>query len=83
MTDNAHQESIRLEAGQTAPDFTLPGDTGDTVTLSALRGKNIVLYFYPAIFVTILHVCQLEDSPCSACRRIRSTSLRDSANATI
>ena len=47
MTDNAHQESIRLEAGQTAPDFTLPGDTGDTVTLSALRGKNIVLYFYP------------------------------------
>ena len=43
MTDNAHQESIRLKAGQTAPDFTLPGDTGDTVTLSALRGKNIVL----------------------------------------
>ncbi|KFJ04870.1 thioredoxin-dependent thiol peroxidase [Bifidobacterium thermacidophilum] len=48
MTDNAHQEPVRLEAGQTAPDFTLPGDTGDTVTLSALRGKNIVLYFYPA-----------------------------------
>ena len=40
MTDNAHQESIRLEAGQTAPDFTLPSDTGDTVTLSALRGQE-------------------------------------------
>lgn len=38
----------RLEAGQAAPDFTLPSDTGDTVTLSALRGTNIVLYFYPA-----------------------------------
>ena len=38
----------RLGAGQAAPDFTLPSDTGDTVTLSALRGKNIVLYFYPA-----------------------------------
>ena len=38
----------RLEAGQTAPDFTLPSDTGGTVTLSALRGTNIVLYFYPA-----------------------------------
>lgn len=38
----------RLEAGQTAPDFTLPSVTGGTVTLSALRGTNIVLYFYPA-----------------------------------
>ena len=38
----------RLEAGQAAPDFTLPSDTGDTVTLSALHGKNIILYFYPA-----------------------------------
>ena len=38
----------RPEAGQAAPDFTLPSDTGDTVTLSALHGKNIILYFYPA-----------------------------------
>lgn len=29
--------SIRLEAGLTAPDFTLPSDNGDSVTLSALR----------------------------------------------
>ena len=40
--------SIRLEAGLTAPDFTLPSDNGDSVTLSALRGQNIILYFYPA-----------------------------------
>lgn len=33
--------------GQTAPDFTLPRDGGEEVTLSALRPKNVVLYFYP------------------------------------
>ncbi|MCG6902030.1 MAG: peroxiredoxin [Rhodobacter sp.] len=33
--------------GQTAPDFTLPRDGGDDVTLSALRPKRVVLYFYP------------------------------------
>jgi peroxiredoxin len=32
--------------GDTAPDFTAPTDDG-TLTLSALRGKNVVLYFYP------------------------------------
>lgn len=31
----------------TAPDFTLPRDGGDDVTLSALRGNAIVLFFYP------------------------------------
>ena len=35
------------EAGQEAPDFTLPADSGQTVTLSKLRGKPVVLYFYP------------------------------------
>lgn len=40
--------SARLEAGLTAPDFTLPSDNGDSITLSALRGQNIILYFYPA-----------------------------------
>jgi len=33
--------------GQTAPDFTLPRDGGDDVTLSALRGGPVVVYFYP------------------------------------
>ena len=36
-----------LDAGQPAPDFTLPRDGGDDVTLSALRPKAVVLYFYP------------------------------------
>lgn len=36
-----------LKVGDTAPDFTLTTDRGDSVTLSALRGKRVVLYFYP------------------------------------
>jgi peroxiredoxin Q/BCP len=31
-----------------APDFTLTSDSGEPVTLSSLRGKPVVLYFYPA-----------------------------------
>jgi thioredoxin-dependent peroxiredoxin len=36
-----------LEAGQDAPDFTLPDQNGEEVTLSRLRGQTVVLYFYP------------------------------------
>ena len=33
--------------GQAAPDFTLPRDGGDTITLSDFRPRVVVLYFYP------------------------------------
>ena len=33
--------------GQAAPDFTLPDQNGDEVSLSDLRGQTVVLYFYP------------------------------------
>jgi peroxiredoxin Q/BCP len=36
-----------VEIGQPAPDFTLPDQDGHNVTLSALKGKPVVLYFYP------------------------------------
>ena len=36
-----------LPAGTRAPDFSLPDDSGGVVTLSALRGKSVVLVFYP------------------------------------
>ena len=36
-----------LDIGHPAPDFTLPRDGGGTLTLSALRPKHVVLYFYP------------------------------------
>jgi len=35
------------ETGDIAPDFTLPRDGGGDLTLSALRPKMVVLYFYP------------------------------------
>lgn len=36
-----------VEAGEAAPDFRLTADDGRTVTLKELRGKKVVLYFYP------------------------------------
>jgi len=36
-----------IQEGQPAPDFTLTADDGSNVTLSALRGKPVVLFFYP------------------------------------
>jgi peroxiredoxin Q/BCP len=36
-----------VEEGKEAPDFTLTSDGGEPVTLSDLRGKPVVLYFYP------------------------------------
>ena len=36
-----------VEKGDPAPDFTLSSDAGGDVTLSSLRGKKVVLYFYP------------------------------------
>ena len=37
----------RLAPGDPAPDFTLPAADGSTVTLSDLRGRHVVVYFYP------------------------------------
>jgi thioredoxin-dependent peroxiredoxin len=36
-----------LAVGTPAPDFSLPDDAGHAVRLSALRGKSVVLVFYP------------------------------------
>jgi peroxiredoxin Q/BCP len=40
--------SSPLAPGTLAPDFTLADDSGGTISLSALRGKRVVLVFYPA-----------------------------------
>ena len=37
----------KLAQGDKAPDFTLPRDGGGTLKLSDLRGKAVVLFFYP------------------------------------
>jgi peroxiredoxin Q/BCP len=36
-----------IEEGKSAPDFELTSDSGETIRLSALRGRPVVLYFYP------------------------------------
>ena len=38
---------MTLQIGDKAPEFTMPTDGGGTVSLSALKGKPVVLYFYP------------------------------------
>jgi peroxiredoxin Q/BCP len=38
---------MSLEVGDKAPDFTLPTDGGGEVSLKTLKGKKVVLYFYP------------------------------------
>jgi peroxiredoxin Q/BCP len=54
----------RLQPGDKAPDFTLPSDTGDTVTLSSLRGKHVIVYFYPAAMTPgcTKQACDFSDS---------------------
>ena len=38
----------RLVPGDAAPDFTLPTDDGSTVSKADLRGRKVIVYFYPA-----------------------------------
>ena len=51
MTENT--APARLSPGDEAPDFTLPTDTGDEVSLSALRGRKVFVYFYPAAMTPV------------------------------
>jgi mycoredoxin-dependent peroxiredoxin len=44
---------MSVEVGSPAPDFTLRDENGQEVTLSSLRGKNVVLVFYPFAFSSI------------------------------
>ena len=46
MTDVSAVQA-RVTDGAEAPDFTLPTDGGGSVALSALKGKPVVVYFYP------------------------------------
>ncbi len=41
-----------IEAGTPAPDFTLPSTSGADVTLSSLRGKKVLLAFFPLAFTS-------------------------------
>ncbi len=52
-----------LPVGSPAPDFSLLDQDGSLVTLSALRGRNVVLVFYPADDTTVCtkQLCEFRD----------------------
>jgi thioredoxin-dependent peroxiredoxin len=54
----------RLAPGDPAPDFTLPDADGNQVTLSALRGHHVIIYFYPAAMTPgcTKQACDFRDS---------------------
>ncbi|MBI2083049.1 MAG: peroxiredoxin [Deltaproteobacteria bacterium] len=37
----------RLKPNESAPEFSLPADTGSPISLTSLKGRRVVLYFYP------------------------------------
>src|SRR4051794_37255990 len=53
-----------LPAGSPAPDFVLPDDEGRPVSLTSLRGHNVLLVFYPRDITSVCteQLCQLRDS---------------------
>jgi thioredoxin-dependent peroxiredoxin len=54
----------RLAPGDAAPDFTLPDADGNEVSLSSLRGKRVIVYFYPAAMTPgcTKQACDFRDS---------------------
>jgi peroxiredoxin Q/BCP len=56
---------MSVEVGDKAPDFTLPADSGGTVSLKALKGKPVVLYFYPKDDTSgcTAEACAFRDAP--------------------
>ncbi len=45
--DAEESKAAKIEAGAKAPDFSGPASTGGTIGLKDLKGKVVVLYFYP------------------------------------
>jgi peroxiredoxin Q/BCP len=56
--------SERLSVGDAAPEFTLPDADGKEVSLRDLRGKNVIVYFYPAAMTPgcTKQACDFRDS---------------------
>jgi len=56
--------SVRLQPGDPAPDFALPTENGETLSLASLRGKRVILYAYPAAMTPgcTTQACDFRDS---------------------
>jgi peroxiredoxin Q/BCP len=57
-------QPVRLAAGDPAPEFSLPTDTGEILGLKQLRGRKVVLYAYPAAMTPgcTKQACDFRDS---------------------
>jgi len=57
-------QPVRLAAGDPAPEFSLPTDTGEILSLKQLRGRKVVLYAYPAAMTPgcTKQACDFRDS---------------------
>jgi peroxiredoxin Q/BCP len=55
---------VRLAPGDAAPDFSLPDADGNEVSLSSLRGRRVIIYFYPAAMTPgcTKQACDFRDS---------------------
>jgi peroxiredoxin Q/BCP len=55
---------VRLAPGDAAPDFTLPDTDGNEVSLASLRGRRVIIYFYPAAMTPgcTTQACDFRDS---------------------
>lgn len=55
--------SVPLPPGSPAPDFALPDQDGNLVSLAGLKGRNVVLVFYPADDTTVCtkQLCEFRD----------------------
>ena len=64
MTTASRSGDARLAPGDAAPAFTLPTDTGGSLSLHDLRGRKVVLYAYPAAMTPgcTTQACDFRDS---------------------
>lgn len=65
MSDAGTHQGVRV--GDIAPDFSLPNQFGEPVSLSGLRGTSVVVVFYPFAFSGICtgELCELRDNVAS------------------
>ena len=66
-----------LAVGTPAPDFSVPDQDGSRVTLSAFRGQNVVLVFYPADNTSVCtkQLCEFRDKEMAVAKLYQSNGL--------